>query len=174
MRDEKDIDIDINQIMIKPLYFGLFVNVLVPAALLFVCYYLNQNAYIPNRAGGFANTLYYIIGALSLANIGVALWWRQKRLEQPMIRRRETFEQDLAAGLMSGLRPIFLLIAGISGYGLLYFFMTGRFEESLFVVLLSFLAFQVVRPRTKSMTRIVEIQEAHVEAGRFMAGPAVR
>ena len=85
-----------------------------------------------------------------------------------MIRRRETFEEDLAAGLMVGLRPIFLLIAGIAGYGLIYFFMTGRFEESLFVVLFSFLAFQVVRPRMKSMTKVVEVQEVHMAAGRFL------
>ncbi len=168
MRDEHDLDFDLNQIMVKPLYFGLFINVLIPAALLFGCYYLHQHSYVANRAGDFANALYYLIGALSIAQIGVALWWRHKRLEQPMIRCRETFQQDLGHGLLAGLRPVFLLIAGISGYGLIYFFLTGRFEESLFVVLLSFLAFQIVRPRTKSMMKVIEIQEDHVAAGRFL------
>ena len=168
MREEHELDFDLNQVMVKPLYFGLFINVLIPAALLFACYYLDQRSYVANRAGNFANALYYIIGALSLGQIGVALWWRHKRLEQPMIRRRESFAEDLAHGLLAGLRPIFLLIAAIAVYGIIYFFLTGRFEESLFVVLVSFLAFQIVRPRTKSTMKVVEIQEDHVAAGRFL------
>jgi len=56
---------DLAKIIIKPLYFGLIVNVAVPMILLMVCYYTSNNYYLENRIGTFANELFYVFGALA-------------------------------------------------------------------------------------------------------------
>lgn len=160
--------IDFHKIIARPLYFGLFSNVLIPAGLLMVCYYFYNNTFVPNRIGGFSNSLYWIIGFLSVAQAGVGLWLRYKKLSMPMISRIETFERDFGIELAKRLQPVFLIIAGISGYGYLYFFLTGRFTESAFLVVLSFIVFQVVRPRLAMVRKLLAHQRELVEQGNFM------
>lgn len=159
---------DIYPMMAKPLYFGMFANVLLPMGLLFVCYYFQNNSPQPNRVGEAANLLFYLFGALSLTQAGLALWWRTKSMRAPMVRRRETMEADITAGLERRSRPIFLLIAGISLWGVIYFFLTGRFQEAVFLVVFSFIVFQVVRPRRGLILKIIEHQQGLVDRGDFL------
>ena len=163
-------DVDLYQLMAAPLYVGLFVNVLLPMGLLFLCYYANQNFWVTNQVGDFADPLFWVAGILSIGQAGFALWWRTKRLQQPMIHRKETFQGDLKANLVRLLRPVFYLIAGISLYGFLYFYLTGRFDEAVFIVVFSFLVFQVVRPRMGMIKKIVSHQEELVKQNRFAPG----
>ena len=160
---------DMHKLLIKPLYFGLFANIIIPMALLMVCFYFNNNYYMENRIADFANSLFYILGAVAVAQAGGSLWWRSKLLELPMIRREETFEQDLTSELHRRVRPVFVLIAGISVYGYIYFFLTGRFNESVFMVFFSFLVFQVVRPRMGSLRKLIVCQKEHIKQGRFLS-----
>jgi hypothetical protein len=159
---------DLTGIIVKPLYFGLFVNILVPMVLLLLCYYLDQRGGVVNRVPGMANTLFYIFGVLSLAEAGFALWWRTKLYAQPMIRRRETFEEDFSKALLERSRPIFLVIASISVYGLIYFLLTARFNEAVFLVVFSFLVFQVVRPRYGMVRKLIAYQQKLAEQGKFL------
>ena len=163
-------DIELSAIIAKPLYFGLVVNVVIPVGLLMVCYYIHNNMYLENRLGGFANTLFYIFAALTLAEAGLAIWWRGKLLNKPMIRRKETFEQDIVAGFVRVCRPIFLIIASTSLYGIIYFLLTGRFEEAVLFVVISFLVFQIVRPRYGIARKVIDRQKELVEQGRFLPG----
>jgi len=160
-------NVELTPIVAKPLYFGLVVNVAIPVGLLMVCYWLNNRMYLENRLGDFANPLMYIFVAIGLAKALAALWWREKMLTQPMVRRKETFEQDVLSGFIRISRPVFLLIASISLYGYVYFFLTGRFEEAVIFVLMSFLAFQVVRPRFGKVRKVVEQQMEMVAQGKF-------
>jgi small-conductance mechanosensitive channel len=169
MRDDREeFRCNVNQIMVRPLYYGMMVNIMIPMALLLVCYYLNTHGGVANSVGGFADTLFYVVGLLSVGNALFALWWRAKRYARPMVRRRETFENDLKRELLRVSRPIFLLIAAISGYGVIYFFLTGRFRETVFLVFFSFIVFQVVRPRLRQVERLVARQEELVKQGRFL------
>jgi len=168
MKYEQD-DLDLNQIIVKPLYFGLLTNIIIPMALLLVCYYINNNNGLENQAGDFANPLFYIIVALSVATALYAFWWRNRQLSQPIIRRKETFETDLTTGLLNVSRPVFIIIAVIALYGIIYFFWTGRFRETAFIVFFSFIVFQVVRPRHGQLKRLVEKQKKMVEQGRFLS-----
>lgn len=154
---------DLNQVIVKPLYFGMLINILLPMAGLFACYYYNQHNLVENRLGLSANSTLWVFGALAFAQAAVALWWRQRRLQVLMVRRAETFEQDLANGLMKASRPVFLLIAAISVWGYLYFFLTGRFTQGAVIVLFSFLVFQVIRPRLGALKKLVDQQRKMLE-----------
>ncbi len=161
--------LDLTRIIFKPLYFGMLVNVVAPMVGLFVCYWFeNQVPPLPNHVGEFANTLYFIIGAVALIHAGLALWLRQKRYATPMIRSEESFEDDLAASLMAASKGLFLLIASISIWGYLYFFLTGRFLEGAIVVLFSFVVFQVIRPRQSGLKRLIDRQRELMEEGKFL------
>lgn len=167
IHDDRKSDYDLHQIIAKSLYFGLVSNILLPMFGLFICYWANNNSYVPNRVGDFANGLYYVLGAMSLIQTGVAVWWRDRLLKQPMIRHAETFETDISAALLARSRPVFLLIAGISLYGYLYFFLTGRFNEGAFLVVFSFVVFQIVRPRHGMARKLVGRQLKMVERNEF-------
>jgi small-conductance mechanosensitive channel len=131
--------------------------------LLFVCFYVNEHAPFDNRVGAFANTIFYLLCGLSLADAGVALWWRSRLFSERLVSRRETFEEDLLAALVRRMRPIFLIVAAISLYGVLYFFLTARFVEALFFVIFSFLVFQVIRPREGMMRKVIAAQQRYLE-----------
>ncbi len=161
---------DLTAIIVKPLYFGMMVNILLPAALLFICYYVNNNYQFENRLPDLANTLFYVFAFLALAQGGLALWWRSKRYAAPMIRRQETFEADFAHGLLERSKPIFMLIASSAGWGFLYFFLTARFGETAMFVVYSFVLFQFVRPRLSMVEKLLVQQEELVAQGHFRTG----
>jgi len=160
---------DLTRIIIGPLYFGLVVNVLIPMGLLLVCFYFESNASWYNRIGGSANALFYVIAVLSVAQGGLALWRRGQLMNQPMIRRKENFEEDFKRALLGRSRHISLIIALIAVYGFVYFMLTARFKETVFLVFFSFLIFQVVRPRFGFIRKLIARQEELVEKGRLLS-----
>lgn len=162
--------IDIHKIVARPLYFGLLSNVLLPMGLLLLCYYLDQNNMLANNLGDFANIVYYVFLVLAATQGAFAYWWRGKLLSKPMVRRKETFQQDILYGILHALQPVFITIAAISLYGYIYFFLTARFKEAVFMVFFSFIIFQFVRPRIGSVNKIIEQQYHMAEQGKFRSG----
>ncbi|HOP06481.1 MAG TPA: hypothetical protein PLF13_04235 [candidate division Zixibacteria bacterium] len=157
---------DLARIIVRPLYFGMFANILIPGVLAFLCYWLNQNSPRPNNLGDSANTVFYLIGLISIVQALVAIWMRQRLLGRPLVHSEKTFEDDLTANLKRGLIPIMIIIALIAFYGGVYYFLTGRFEASLIIMLFSFVAFQVIRPRLRSARTLVERQEKMLARGQ--------
>ena len=167
LSDEK---YDLNKIIVKPLYFGLVVNVLIPMGLLLICYYLESQQSGYNRIGDSANTVFYLFCALAIIQAGFALWWRSRLMSQPMIRKQETFQHDLIGNLTARSRQIFVVIAAISLWGILYFYLTARFKETVVLVLFSFIVFQFVRPRFAFIRKLITRQEELVKKGQFLQG----
>ena len=167
---ETDNQYDLSSMIIKPLYFGMVFNVIIPAGLLFVCHYVNNNYLPENHIPEWSNALFYIFCALALIQGGVALWWRNRILNAPMVRRQESFEHDIGSALFERLRPVFLFIAAITLWGFLYFVLTGRFEETVVFVVFSFVVFQVIRPRFGSVKKLIAHQQKLVDDGRFAQG----
>jgi hypothetical protein len=170
MRDEIDqLDIDINQIVVKPLYFGLVTNIFLPMVMILICYYLDSHDARPeNIIENIANPLFYIFCGLGVIQGTFALWWRARLFARPMIRRHETFEHDLTEGIMAASRAVFIIIAAIAGYGLIYYFLTGRFQEMLIMAVFSFVVFQVVRPRYTQIESLIKKQLAMINEGQFL------
>lgn len=165
---EDDNSIDIFGILAKTLYLGLFTNVMLPVGLLMICYYYDQNSYVSDKVGEMGDLIFFVLAALASGQAAYAFWLRGKVLREPMIRSEETFEKDLASGLLRVLRPIFLIIASISLYGYLYFYLTGRFLETVFVVLISFIVFQIIRPRQGAIRKLIKHQKNLVTKGVFL------
>ena len=151
---------NIHKMIIKPLYLGVFLNIMIPGALLFVCFYLTQNNLYTERIVSFesANMLFIVFALLSLINSGLALWMRQKLYLTPMVQNKEEFEKELTLALLEKMRSVYILITAISVYGVAYYFLTTRFEESAFFVVFSFLVFQVVRPRVGFTQKLIDAQ----------------
>lgn len=159
---------DLARIVAGPLYFGMGVNVIGPGALLLVCHFLNQRYTVDNIVGDWANILFYFFCALGMTLAVGALLLARSKLKQPLVRGRETFEQDIIAGLKEISRPVFLIIASIAILGPVYFFLTGRFQEAVFFVVASFVIFQIVRPRYGSVRKLIRMQKELVDQGRFL------
>jgi hypothetical protein len=164
---KSDDEYDLPTMVAKPLHFGMFLNVIAPAGVLFLCYYIHNTYYPSNHIPELANTLFYVFAFLAVCQAGAALWLRNRRFREPMIRRQETFEDDMIREIAARAKAPFLLIAAISLWGYLYFFLTGRFQETAGFVLMSFIVFQVVRPRYGSIRKLVEYQQQLVEQGQF-------
>ncbi|MFQ6008906.1 MAG: hypothetical protein ACE5K8_08165 [Candidatus Zixiibacteriota bacterium] len=161
-------DFDLNRIIVKPIYFGLVTNILIPMVLFLVCYYIQTHGGRGNAVGGFANTLFFLFAALALLQAAFALWWRRRRLQWPMVKESETFEEDIASGLLWACRPVFVVIAAITLYGYLYFFLTGRFTEMVVFVFFSFIVFQLVRPRHSLARKLIALQRKLVTRGDLL------
>jgi small-conductance mechanosensitive channel len=161
-------DYDLNQVIVKPIYFGLVTNILIPMLLFLVCYYIQSHGGRGNAAGDFANALFFLFAALALLQAAFALWWRKRRLQWPMVKGSETFEEDIAGGLLRACRPVFVVIAALTLYGYLYFFLTGRFTETVVFVFFSFIVFQLVRPRHSLARKLIALQRKLVEQGDLL------
>ncbi len=162
-----DTGVDLHRILAKSLYFALTVNVLFPAALLFLCKYIADNYDPPNRIGDMANPLFYVFAVLALAQGALAWRWGRKLLDRPMIESMETIQDDLTKGLLRASKPASLLVAGIALYGYIYFGLTGRFFETLILVVFSFVGYQVVRPRLGSLEKLAKRQKQMAEQGNL-------
>ena len=163
----RDSEYDLTHIIVRPLYFGLFSNVLVPMGLLMVIYYLNNRGWHPLVGDETANLLFYVFAAVALVHVGLVIAWRRKLYATPMITRQERFELDFTSEYLRRTRPLFIVIAAVSLYGFIYFFITGRFNESLLFVIFSFLVFQLVRPRYGLVQKLIDKQQALVDKGQF-------
>lgn len=163
-------DCDLTSMVARPLYLGMMINIIIPAGLLFGCYYISNRFHPANQVPSIANGLFYTLCALALAQAAVAIWLRNQRWEAPMVRSAQTFELDIGAELLKRSKPIFMLIAAISLWGFIYFGLTGRFVETMIFVLFSFVVFQVVRPRYGSVRKLVIHQLQLAERSEFMAG----
>ena len=135
--------------------------------LFLVCYYIEGHGGRDVIVGESANALFYVFAVLALSQAGSAIWWRKRRLQWPMVKSSESFEDDITGGILVACRPVFVVIAAITLYGYLYYFVTGRFTEMVVFVFFSFIIFQIVRPRHGLARRVIEQQKALLEKGRF-------
>jgi hypothetical protein len=164
-----DDDYDLNRIIVRPLYFGLLINIVIPIGLLFLCYYYNQhNAPLPNRVGDAGDTLLYLFIAVAAVEVLMVVLWRNKLFATPMIRSKETFEKDFSDEYLKRSRPLFVVIASLSIYGYVYFYLTGMFNQAAWFVVGSFLVFQLVRPRHGLLRKLLDRQKKLVESGEFL------
>lgn len=168
MNQQSRPELNMVSIMVKPLYFGIVINILIPGALLLVCYYINNSYSVANQLGDMANTVFYLFVALALGQAALALRMRHKKYNEPMIRNEVSYHEDLTSGMMAALRPVFIIIAAISLYGIVYFLLTGRFTAAVVFVFGSFLSFQFVRPRHGQVKRLVATQDRLVQEGKFL------
>ena len=166
-----DDDYDLNRIIVRPLYFGMLINIFLPVAGLFVCYYFNNQAQARhvNLLGESAELVFYIFLALALSEALIAIWWRTMLFKTPMIKTKETFEKDFSDEYLRRCRPLFILIASISVYGYVYFYLTSEFNAAAWFVVGSFLVFQLVRPRHGLVRKLIEQQQQLVDKGQFRA-----
>ena len=79
-----DLGVDLHRILAKSLYFALVVNVLLPAALLYLCHYLANNYYPPNRIDEMANPLFYVFAALTVIQGALSWWWGRQLQSRPI------------------------------------------------------------------------------------------
>lgn len=161
-------DFDLSAIVIKPLYFGLFINILIPTVLLLVCYYIETHGSLHNQLGLDADFYFWLFAGAAIVEAGVALWYRFKLLGQPMVRAVASAEADIKEHLNARLKPVFMMVAAISFWGVLFYALTGRFENSLLFVVFSFIVFQFIRPRYGSVQKLIDKQMAMAERGELL------
>jgi hypothetical protein len=159
---------DVTHILVKPLYFGMLVNVTIPLVLLLIIYFLNKGAGGMNHFGEGNQTLLFVfVGLAGLQTVGI-IWWREKLFKSPMIRRPEQFESDFAKEYLSRCKPLFYAISSLSLYGVLFYFLTKQFTEAAIFVLLSYVIFQLVRPRHGLVHKLIDRQRELVQKGQLL------
>ncbi len=168
LTNSSNTDFDLSGIVVKPLYFGLFINILIPTLLLLVCYYIETHGSLHNQFGLDANFYFYLFAAGAIVEAGIALWYRFKLLGRPMIRSLATAEADIKEQLSNRLKPIFLIVSATSLWGVLFYSLTGRFDSALLFIVFSFIVFQFIRPRYGSVEKLINKQMAMAERGELL------
>ena len=161
-------DLNVTHILIKPLYFGMLVNVTIPLLLLLLLYVLNKSAGTVSHFGEGDQTLFYLFIGVAALQSGLIIWWREKLFKSPMISRPELFEADFGREYLKRCRPLFLAIASLSFYGVIFYFITHRFTEAVVFVLLSYVVFQLVRPRHGLVYKLIDRQRELVKKGELL------
>ncbi|UCC44173.1 MAG: hypothetical protein JSU65_13840 [Candidatus Zixiibacteriota bacterium] len=161
-------DIDLAIVIARPLYFALTTNVLVPFLLWAVCYWLNLNHEPANLVHSWQNVFFAIVASLALIQTALIFRWRNNAFKKPMIRSKESLEEDFSDNLLERSKPIFLAIAAMSLYGVMFFLITGELKETTVLVFYSFVVFQVVRPRYAFVRKLLRYQRNLVDSGQLL------
>jgi len=161
--------VDLNRLLLKPVYIGLLMNILVPVILLGIVYYLDSNGYQKgSMKTNLYNIMFWVFCAVAIIEGILAFVFKQRLFFSPMIKANETFEEDLTSGFLTSSIVCYAFTSAIAIYGFLLFFMGGPFETAGLFVLISLIAYQFVRPRFKFAEKVVEAQEKLVAEGRFL------
>lgn len=162
-------DYDLPSMVIKPLYFGLVANILVPMGLLLICYYLEMHNPPTNMLGFNAPTVFYVFAVLAVAQGAFALWYRSKLFAKPMISQIDRVEEDVRKHLLARSRPVFMLVGAISLWGVVYYLLSGGFNEGVLFVIFSFVVFQFIRPRYGTVQKLLERQLEMAKRGQLLS-----
>lgn len=159
---------DINRLLIKPVYIGLFMNILMPIILLAIVYYVEKNGgrNVTYDTATY-NMFFWIFCVVAIGEGVVAFILKQKLFFSPMIKSKETFEDDLLRGFMTSSIICYSCTTAIAIYGLVLFLLGGTFETMVLFVLISMIAYQFIRPRYAFAEKVAEAQDRFVEEGRF-------
>lgn len=163
-------NIDLSAVLIKPLYLGLVINIFFPVVITGFAYYIEES-------GGVSSTMpaetveliFWFLIAVAVVDGAVVIFLKQKLFMAPMIKSKESFAEDFKQGFFSKSIICYSLIATIAVYGLVLYFLGGTFNQLMFLVFISFLAFQLIRPREKFAEKVLAAQEQLVEQGRFLS-----
>ena len=169
--ERNDRDYDLPSLVIKPLYFGLVVNILIPMGLLLICYYVEMHNPPPDRLGFNASTVFIVFAILAVAEAALALWIRSKQFAKPMVTQIDHLEEDVKRALIKRSRPVFAMVAAISFWGVVFYFLTGRFNEGVAFVVFSFVVFQFVRPRYGTAQKLLDRQYEMATRGQLLREP---
>lgn len=164
-------NVDLTAVMVKPIYFGLLMNLLTPVIFLGIAYYLDETGGkdVPLQDTEL-NLLFWVLTGVAIVDGLAAFFLKRKLFFAPMIRAKESFADDFAAGIFRVSIICYSLGMAIAVYGLAFFFLGGQFVHLFFFVFLSFIVFQLVRPRMGFLEKVLEAQEKHVEEGRLLQG----
>ena len=131
-------NIDLNAVLIKPLYIGLLINIFIPVVIIGIAYYIEEG-------GGLTSTIppenleliFWFFVAVSVVDGAIAIFLKQKLFSAPMIKSKESFSEDFKQGFFSKSIVCYCLIAAISVYGLVLYILGGTFNQLLFLNLLN-------------------------------------
>jgi len=166
---ENKYNIDINAVLVKPVFIGLLINIFFPVGVVAVAYFTGQhdlqsNATIPT---GSKAILFWALAAVSIVDGGVAILLRHRLFYKSMISSEPTFAEDLSRGIFNGSIICYAITAAITIYGLIFYLYGGTLQQLVFFIVISFISFQVIRPRHGFIKKVIAAQEKHVEQGRF-------
>jgi hypothetical protein len=165
---DQEFNIDLNRILVKPLYIGLLINIFFPAGILLIAYYID-------RGGGMSssmepdtlNSLLWMLLVIAVADGSVAIMLKYKLFYQPMIKSKQSIEQDISDRVYKLSIICFAITTAIVIYGVVYFVLGGSFKNLMLFAFISFIAFQLIRPRHKFLEKVIAAQERYVAEGRF-------
>ena len=165
--DYPEYEIDLYAVLVKPLYLGMLINLFIPLAIVGIAYYIEQQGSFgtPLQAESF-DILFWVLLAVALLDGVMAIFLKQKMFFAPMIKSRSSFEEDFKAGVFRASLICYGLTSAISIYGLVVYLAAGTFQQLLLFVFISFIAFQLIRPRIGFLKKVLAAQREHSERVR--------
>ena len=166
-------NVDINAVLIRPLYMGMLINIFFPITLLIIAYFMSQSSgQDVMQMTSKWDVLAWVLLALALFDGIAAILIRQKQFMAPLIRSAATFEEDLKAAAFRISITCYAMTTAISIYGFVLFLISGDFRTMFMFILISFIAFQIVKPRRGFIEKVINVQERHLSEGRRFGGPS--
>jgi hypothetical protein len=163
-------NVNLNTVIIKPLYIGLLMNIFIPSIIVMIVYYLESESSGRMVGSGVESDLIlWVMAGFVLLDGSLALYIKQKRFFAPMIKSKETFAADFTEGVKIASIICFAITTAISIYGVVAYLISGLIDYLILFVVLSFIAYLLVRPRYRFLEKVLAAQENHVKEGRLLA-----
>ena len=161
-------NIDLNAVLIKPLYIGLLINIFIPVIIVGVAYYIEESGGLAVSANENLDLLFWVLIGIAVIDGAAAIILKQKMFFRPFIASKETFEQDFGRAFFTNSLIGNAITAAIAIYGLVFYLLGGTFNQLIFFVFISFIAFQLIRPRIRFSKKVLAVQEKYVDEGHFL------
>jgi len=163
-------NIDLNAVLLKPLYLGLLINIFIPVVIIGIAYYIEEGGGLKSTmAPEKLEIIFWALTAVAIVDGALAIFLKQKLFFAPLIKSKESFIEDFRQGFFTKSIICYSLTAAIAVYGLVLYMLGGTFNQLLFLVFISFIAFQLIRPRIKFAEKVLTAQERFVEEGQFLS-----
>jgi len=137
---------------------GFIINLVVPAIMLFLGFYLRTQVFNPPDLGASTiSVLLYTLIAVSLIEVVVAFFLKRRLFSNLDKYFTGSYDLEEQVGLVAKMMIIIHVLSATPVlYGLLYYFLGGSLEGFLMMVILNLLGFQACRIRKSDAEKLEE------------------
>ncbi len=153
--------------LVKPMYFGLAINVFLPASLILLAYYFEDHGFSGQLPDSQRNLFFIIFAIVAASDATLAFFLRGRFFEKPVARSVETFAADFTSAVMQVSLIVSAITASIAIVGLVFYLIGGGLEAMMLFCVVSVLAYQLTRPRIGYVEKALERQEKFAESHQW-------
>ena len=148
--------VSLEKIQIKLLHWGIFIDIFLPLLIFFLAVFL-RDRYISIKSTLSLNVVFYVFLLLNLGSLINILLYKRKTWK-PFLQKKLLTEPSLSLEENLFRYGIFIFLPCLSPsiIGLVYYLLGGTWERFSLFIAVTFLFFQLFKPRQEELEKLIE------------------